>query len=113
VDIEDVLGTLAALCPGVVVVKCGAAGSYCADNGELLAVEALPVEVDNAVGAGDVYDAGMIAGYLKGGDVLDAMSLGTAAASLYVSRRSDRFPTFEESAALATRVRARRTRTRQ
>jgi hypothetical protein len=71
-----VLGTLAALCPGVVVVKCGAAGSYCADNSELLAVEALPVEVDNAVGAGDVYDAGMIASYLKGGDVLDAMSLG-------------------------------------
>ncbi len=113
VNIEDVLGTLAGLCPGVVIVKCGAAGSYCADNGELLAVEALPVEVDNAVGAGDVYDAGMIASYLKGGDVLDAMSLGTAAASLYVSRRSDRFPNFEESAALATRVRARRTRTRQ
>jgi len=41
--------------------------------------------------------------------VLGAMSLGTAAASFYVSRRSDRLPTFEESAALAARVRVRRT----
>jgi ribokinase len=106
-DIADVLRTLGGFCPGVVVVKCGAIGSYCVDDGEFLVVEALPVEVDNAVGAGDVYNAGMIASYLKGGNVLDAMSLATAGASFYVSRSSDRFPTFGESAALATRVEAR------
>lgn len=112
-EIEDVLEALAGFCRGVVVVKCGAAGSYCRDNGALLAVEALPTEVDNAVGAGDVYDAGMIASYLNGGDVLAAMSLGTAAAGIYVSRKSDRFPTFEESVALEGRVSTRITGGRQ
>jgi fructose-1-phosphate kinase PfkB-like protein len=56
------------------------------------------------VGAGDVYDAGVVAGYLNGGDVLEGMILGTAAASLYVSRRFSRFPDFAETSELAKKV---------
>jgi ribokinase len=103
-DIGTVLGALAGACPGVIVVKGGETGSYLAADDQIVVVEALPTEVDNAVGAGDVYNAGVIAGFLRGGDVLSCMSLGTAAASLYVARRSDRFPTYEESAQLAQRV---------
>jgi sugar/nucleoside kinase (ribokinase family) len=77
---------LARVCPGVIEVKGGGAGSYL------------------AVGAGDVYDAALIAGFLRGGDVPSCMSLGTAAAQLYVARRVDRFPIYEENAQLAQRV---------
>ena len=103
-DIGSVLGALADLCPGVVVVKGGEAGSYLAVDEKVVVVESLPTKVDNAVGAGDVYDAGMVAGFLRGDDVLSSMSLATAAALLYVGRRADRFPTYEERARLAQSV---------
>jgi fructose-1-phosphate kinase PfkB-like protein len=86
------------------VVKGGEAGSYLAVDEKVVVVESLPTKVDNAVGAGDVYDAGMVAGFLRGDDVLSSMSLATAAASLYVGRRADRFPTYEDSARLAQSV---------
>ncbi|MGD0054102.1 MAG: PfkB family carbohydrate kinase [Acidimicrobiales bacterium] len=100
----EVLESLAPLCSGVVIVKGGEIGSYADVDGAVVLVEAIPTAVDNAVGAGDVYDAAVIAGYLRGCDVVKGMALGTAAASLYVSRRRDRFPTYEEAEALAERV---------
>ena len=100
-SVESVLRTLAARCPGVVVLKDGKEGSYVIDGERIRAVEALPAEVDNAVGAGDVYDAALIAGFLQGSDILHAMALATAAASLYVARRTDRFPTYLQCVELA------------
>ena len=85
-------------------MKGGETGSYLAVDGQVVVVESLPTKADNAVGAGDVYDAGVIAGFLRGDDVLSSMSLGAAAASFYVARRTDRFPTYEESAELAESV---------
>jgi ribokinase len=102
--VGEVLGRLGTLCPGVVIVKDGEVGSYTIANDRVVLVEAIRTEVDNAVGAGDEYGAAVIAGYLRGRDVLASMALGTAAASLYVGRRRDRFPTFEEVDALAKRV---------
>ncbi len=104
-----VLRGLANLCPGVSVVKSGETGSYVTIGDQVVLVEALPTEVDNAVGAGDVFNAGVVAGFLRGRDVLSSMTLGTAAASLYVARRVDRFPTYDESAELAKRVRTKMT----
>lgn len=103
-DLGSMLRVLADSCPGAVVIKCGAAGSCCILAGEVSRVEALPTQVDNAVGAGDVYDAGVVAGYLSAGGVLEGMILGTAAATLYVSRSSNRFPDFEEASELAKGV---------
>lgn len=103
-DVRLMLRALAEWCPGVVVIKCGAAGSWCLRQGDVFRVDPLPAEVDNAVGAGDVYDAGVIAGYLSSGDVLEGMIVGTAAASLYVSRRSSRFPELRETMALKDKV---------
>lgn len=103
-QVGEVLEGLASLGAGVVIVKGGEIGSYAAVDGRVVLVEAISTEVDNAVGAGDVYNAGVIAGYLRGRDVLTSMSLGTAAASLYVSRRRDRFPSFDEVDALAQQV---------
>ena len=103
-DIGSVLGALSDVCPGVVIVKGGETGSYLAVDDHVVVVESLRTEVDNAVGAGDVYDAGVIAGFLRGDDVLSSMSLATAAASFYVARHTERFPTWEESTELAQRV---------
>jgi len=102
--VNEVLEELSTLCAGVVIVKGGESGSYTALEDGIVLVEAIPTEVDNAVGAGDVYDAGVVVGYLHGRDVTSCMALGTAAASLYVSRRHDRFATFDEVDALAQRV---------
>ena len=102
--VGEVLRQLAAWCAGVVIVKGGAVGSYTLIDGDVVLVEAVPTEVDNAVGAGDVFNAGTIAGYLRGRDVIASVSLGTAAASMYVSRRQNRFPTFSDVEALAHRV---------
>jgi sugar/nucleoside kinase (ribokinase family) len=103
-DVTEVLEDLSSLCAGVVIVKCGEVGSYAALDRTVVLVEAVSTVVDNAVGAGDVYDAAVVAGFLRERDVLASMALGTAAASLYVSRRHDRFPTFEEVETLAQRV---------
>ncbi len=103
-EVREVMEDLAVLCPGVVIVKGGESGSYTIVDSSVVFVEAIATDVDNAVGAGDVYNAGVVAGYVRGRDVLASMALGTAAASLYVSRRRERFPTFEEVEALAQRV---------
>lgn len=103
-SIREVLAELASWCPGVTIVKGGKVGSYVVADGVVTLVEAVATVVDNAVGAGDVYDAGVVAGYLRGRDVTASMALGTAAASLYVSRRQNRFPGFTEVDTLAARV---------
>ena len=103
-DVTDVVNAIESWCPGVVIVKAGDAGSYVKSEGAVTLVHAVPTVVDNAVGAGDVYDAGVVAGYLRGRDVLASMALGTAAASLYVSRRHDRFPNFDEVDTVAATV---------
>lgn len=99
-DVTSVLHSLGALTPGIVVVKDGRNGSVVCHEGRVIVVHALDVDVDNAVGAGDVFDAGAVAGFLRGGDVIDAMVHGTACASLYVARRTNRFPTYEECQAM-------------
>jgi len=103
-DVESVVRAISQYCAGVVIVKAGGEGSYVAIDDEILVVHALATKVDNAVGAGDVFDAGVIAGFLRGGDVVSAMALGTAAASRYVSRHVDRFASYDECDTLARQV---------
>jgi sugar/nucleoside kinase (ribokinase family) len=51
-----------------------------------------------------VFDSGLIAGYLNGRDILESVTLASAAASIYVGRRDDRFPNYAECAELAKAV---------
>jgi sugar/nucleoside kinase (ribokinase family) len=99
-----VLGVLSDLCTGVTVMKAGSEGSYVLDGERIAKVLAITTSVDNAVGAGDVFDSGLIAGYLNGRDILESVTLASAAASIYVGRRDDRFPNFAECAELAEDV---------
>lgn len=84
--------TLCELGAGVVVVKCGAEGSALRFGDETQVLPALPVTVHDAVGAGDTFNAGFLYGLWRGWDPRAAQAFGSAAAALYVSRLTSRFP---------------------
>lgn len=91
--------------PELVVIKLGKEGSF-ARFRELSAHQpALPAQVVDTVGAGDVHNAGFLFAFRKGWPLEACMSFGNAAAALYISRPRDRFPGAEEVHALAGRHR--------
>jgi sugar/nucleoside kinase (ribokinase family) len=103
-DIPRILDTFSDLCLGLTVVKGGAAGSYFVDGDRIANVRAVTSTLANAVGVGDVFDSALIAGYINGRDVLESVTLASAAASIYLARSDHRFPGYAESAALANAV---------
>jgi len=82
--------------PGIVIIKLGAEGSYLFSKQIQQHVPALKVKVVDAVGAGDVFNAGFIHAYLQDWPLPACVQFGNATASLYVSRRQDRFPGLNE-----------------
>jgi len=65
--------------PGaMLVVKLGERGALCADGPRRYLAEPPPVTVADATGAGDCFDAGVIAGLLDGLDLPAAVALGCA-----------------------------------
>ena len=103
-ELASMFDTLKDLCPGVTVVKGGTLGSYVADKGQIVNLRAIATQVDNAVGAGDVYDAGILSGYLRGLELIESMKLASAAATIYVSRRVRRFPGIDQCLELVPAV---------
>lgn len=84
-------------CRGLTVVKVGADGSVARRGGQSWRAPAVrTAAVYDTVGAGDVFDAGFLYGHARGWDVPAAMAFANAAASIYVSRRQDRFPRASE-----------------
>jgi sugar/nucleoside kinase (ribokinase family) len=73
--------TLAAAGPRV-AVKLGERGALCADGPLLRQVSLPPVTPVDATGAGDCFNAGLIAGLLQGRALPDAAALGCAAGAL-------------------------------
>jgi ribokinase len=58
------------------VIKLGARGALCGPGGQLVSVPA--VEPADTTGAGDCFNAGLIAGLLDGLDLPHAVALGCA-----------------------------------
>jgi ribokinase len=83
------------------VIKLGGQGSLALGEGTMERLAALPVQVRDAVGAGDVFNAGFLAAFREGRGVRDCLVFGSAAASLYISRERDRFPSRAETLAAA------------
>ncbi|HEV3066710.1 MAG TPA: sugar kinase [Streptosporangiaceae bacterium] len=71
------VAALAAAGPRV-VVKLGERGALCTDGARYYLAEPPPVTVTDATGAGDCFDAGVIAGLLSGLDLPSAVALGCA-----------------------------------
>ncbi len=71
----------------VVVVKLAEKGCLIAAPGEdLKKINAFSVEVINPVGAGDTFNAGLIAGLNQGLDLIDAARFANAAAAIKISQ---------------------------
>jgi sugar/nucleoside kinase (ribokinase family) len=64
-DPESALGQISKSCK-IAVVKTGAAGSWIRRGEELLKIDAMPVEVKDTTGAGDLYASGFLYGYARG-----------------------------------------------
>jgi sugar/nucleoside kinase (ribokinase family) len=67
---------------GIVAVKAGAAGGLACQGEELVRATALTLEPKDAVGAGDNFDAGFLAGRLTGLGVRDSLALAVACGGL-------------------------------
>jgi sugar/nucleoside kinase (ribokinase family) len=76
----------------LVVVKLGGEGSLARRAGQVWRSPAIPTVVYDAVGAGDLFNAGFLCGISRGWEVPAAMAFANAAASIYVSRSENRFP---------------------
>ena len=64
---------------GAIAVKLGARGALYADGGGQYLATPPPVSPVDATGAGDCFNAGLLAGLLRGSDPPDALALGCAA----------------------------------
>ncbi len=85
-EMERCLKKLAAMGPETVVVTCGAEGSWGYQNGEIVQVDAMEVEVMDTTGCGDAYHGAFIYGELKGWSLKDKMLFATAYAALKATR---------------------------
>jgi sugar/nucleoside kinase (ribokinase family) len=81
-DLDAAVGALVAAGPRVVVVKLGERGALCADGPARYRVSLPPVTAVDTTGAGDCFNAGLIAGLLDGLDLAGATALGCAAGAL-------------------------------
>ena len=79
---ERAIGAGGAGGAGRVVVKLGARGALCAEDGRWQQVSLPPVTPVDDTGAGDCFNAGLITGLLRGLDLPGAAALGCAAGAL-------------------------------
>jgi len=98
-DVDLAMASLLALGPKTVVEKCGPRGSrvHFAD-GTLVEAPGFPVEVENVLGAGDAFAAGLLYGYVTGRTWYESARLGNACGAILVTRHgcANFMPTLEE-----------------
>ncbi|MGH2637291.1 MAG: carbohydrate kinase family protein [Actinomycetota bacterium] len=99
-DLEAAVGHLASRA-GTVAVKLGDGGGLARRGEEIVRLPGIPVDVVDATGAGDAFDAGFVLGLLRGWPLERALSLANACGGL--SCRSiggvDGQPTLDEALA--------------
>ena len=70
---------------GIVVITLAARGSCLSDGRRFIRIRPPQTRAEDPTGAGDVYDAGFLAAYLRTGDLVEAGCFGSAAAALSVA----------------------------
>lgn len=100
-SVEAAALALQQLGPQLVVIKCGAEGSFARYGSQTYRLPARQVEVFDAVGAGDVFNAGFLYAFRRGWPLPACLAFGNSASSLYISRAVQRFPSLAEVAASA------------
>lgn len=81
-DPAEMARSLAGHGPALVVVKLGARGAVICQGGQVRRVTTRPREFADTTGAGDVFDAGFLYGYLQGWPAEQAVQFGHATAAL-------------------------------
>ena len=98
-DVDLAMASLLALGPETVVEKRGSRGSrvHFAD-GTLVEAPGFPVEVENVLGAGDAFAAGLLYGYVTGRNWYESARLGNACGAILVTRHgcANFMPNLEE-----------------
>lgn len=97
-DAREVAQAIHALGPHTVVLKQGERGALALRDGEWRHVEAHPAIVVDTVGAGDGFDAGFVAGWLRGLSLAECLALGArvGAAAVAVAGDWEGYPTAAE-----------------
>jgi sugar/nucleoside kinase (ribokinase family) len=105
--VEDATRILVgAMPPGAfVAVKCGAAGAIARGDGEMVRCAGYRVPSIDAIGAGDTFDAALIAGLIRGLDPAAAVRMANAAGALSTTAAGGTAgqPTWAEAELLAAR----------
>ena len=96
-SLDDAARSLLNEGPDIVVIKGGKEGSHVFTKEEKFSLPALPVTVYDAVGAGDTFNGGFLAGFRQGWPLDACLALGNAAAAQYISKPTDRFPSLEDA----------------
>jgi sugar/nucleoside kinase (ribokinase family) len=91
------------------VIKLGARGARCADGARQYQVQPPALRPVDTTGAGDCFNAGLLAGLARGLDLPQAAALGCAvgAASTQAAGGTARAPRLDEALALASQVTVR------
>jgi sugar/nucleoside kinase (ribokinase family) len=84
-DVEKALEILSQLVP-VVVIKLGKHGSVARRGSERFDSQALNVDMVDAVGAGDSFDAGFLSQYVRGADLPSCLRMGNMAGAFSTTR---------------------------
>ena len=79
-------------------------GAFWSNGKEVEFIKSLPTEVKFVTGAGDVWDAANILGYLAGLTVKERLFFANTAASLYVNSPNGMPPTMQETLSFVTAV---------
>jgi sugar/nucleoside kinase (ribokinase family) len=90
VNPEDAANKLLNLGPKIVALKLGEHGSMIVKDDQRLFIPALRVDAVDTTGAGDAFDAGFIAGFLKGWTLRVAGEFANATAALKITRKGAR-----------------------
>jgi len=85
-DPERALRKLRKQYPGLLCVTLGTAGSMALDGDRLIHVPAFRVHAVDTTGAGDVFRAGFVYGFLAGWPTLDVLKFANAAAAVSCTR---------------------------
>jgi sugar/nucleoside kinase (ribokinase family) len=104
VDLDHALEKLAAEVP-LLVVKRGELGVLALRGRERVEVPAFPVDTRDATGAGDAFDAGFLAGWLRGLPLVQCLRLGCACGALCTTQMGGckGQPTWAEAKAFVAR----------
>jgi sugar/nucleoside kinase (ribokinase family) len=85
-DLRVAIAKLAELCP-LVVVKDGPRGAYAMENGQLVHVPGLKVDVVDTTGAGDCFNSGFIRAWLDGQPLVECLKWGNIVGGLSSTAR--------------------------